>query len=204
MKGIFLHVLVRDNNVDQALRALKKKMQREGIPGDETAELLREAFRAGEPTKIRGDPKTAQARAQEGAARRSHCRSEEESLAGARARATTRNRRRSSAATRPLLKRAALSSGVARSMQRVHHGSLSWGSTDALHGQSRLPGLFGDEPVLFFDHGTRGSIAVEPAKRFAWNAAVGSLGSVFVEHIEQDKCFSRCWLACHSPSPIIV
>jgi small subunit ribosomal protein S21 len=26
-----VHVLVRDNNVDQALRALKKKMQREGI-----------------------------------------------------------------------------------------------------------------------------------------------------------------------------
>jgi ribosomal protein S21 len=26
-----LHILVRDNNVDQALRALKKKMQREGI-----------------------------------------------------------------------------------------------------------------------------------------------------------------------------
>jgi small subunit ribosomal protein S21 len=29
--GIFVQVLVRDNNVDQALRALKKKMQREGI-----------------------------------------------------------------------------------------------------------------------------------------------------------------------------
>ncbi len=28
---IVLHVQVRDNNVDQALRALKKKMQREGI-----------------------------------------------------------------------------------------------------------------------------------------------------------------------------
>lgn len=28
---ILLQVLVRDNNVDQALRALKKKMQREGI-----------------------------------------------------------------------------------------------------------------------------------------------------------------------------
>jgi small subunit ribosomal protein S21 len=27
----FVQVLVRDNNVDQALRALKKKMQREGI-----------------------------------------------------------------------------------------------------------------------------------------------------------------------------
>jgi small subunit ribosomal protein S21 len=26
-----VHVTVRDNNVDQALRALKKKMQREGI-----------------------------------------------------------------------------------------------------------------------------------------------------------------------------
>ncbi len=26
-----MHVQVRDNNVDQALRALKKKMQREGI-----------------------------------------------------------------------------------------------------------------------------------------------------------------------------
>jgi len=29
--GPIVHVLVRDNNVDQALRALKKKMQREGI-----------------------------------------------------------------------------------------------------------------------------------------------------------------------------
>jgi ribosomal protein S21 len=29
--GILVQVLVRDNNVDQALRALKKKMQREGI-----------------------------------------------------------------------------------------------------------------------------------------------------------------------------
>ncbi len=26
-----MHVFVRDNNVDQALRALKKKMQREGL-----------------------------------------------------------------------------------------------------------------------------------------------------------------------------
>ena len=30
-KGCFVQVLVRDNNVDQALKALKKKMQREGI-----------------------------------------------------------------------------------------------------------------------------------------------------------------------------
>jgi small subunit ribosomal protein S21 len=30
-KGAAVQVLVRDNNVDQALKALKKKMQREGI-----------------------------------------------------------------------------------------------------------------------------------------------------------------------------
>jgi len=30
-KGYNLQVLVRDNNVDQALRVLKKKMQREGV-----------------------------------------------------------------------------------------------------------------------------------------------------------------------------
>jgi small subunit ribosomal protein S21 len=31
IRGAHVQVLVRDNNVDQALRALKKKMQREGI-----------------------------------------------------------------------------------------------------------------------------------------------------------------------------
>src|ERR1700760_2398475 len=31
LKGIRVQVLVRDNNVDQALKVLKKKMQREGI-----------------------------------------------------------------------------------------------------------------------------------------------------------------------------
>ncbi|HXL12548.1 MAG TPA: 30S ribosomal protein S21, partial [Bradyrhizobium sp.] len=30
-RGCRVQVLVRDNNVDQALKALKKKMQREGI-----------------------------------------------------------------------------------------------------------------------------------------------------------------------------
>ncbi len=30
-EGIKLQVLVRDNNVDQALRVLKKKLQREGV-----------------------------------------------------------------------------------------------------------------------------------------------------------------------------
>ena len=31
MRDLSVQVVVRDNNVDQALRALKKKMQREGI-----------------------------------------------------------------------------------------------------------------------------------------------------------------------------
>jgi small subunit ribosomal protein S21 len=30
-RGLFVQVLVRDNNVDQALRVLKKKLQREGV-----------------------------------------------------------------------------------------------------------------------------------------------------------------------------
>jgi small subunit ribosomal protein S21 len=29
--GTFMQIIVRDNNVDQALRALKKKLQREGV-----------------------------------------------------------------------------------------------------------------------------------------------------------------------------
>jgi small subunit ribosomal protein S21 len=29
--GFFMQIIVRDNNVDQALRALKKKLQREGV-----------------------------------------------------------------------------------------------------------------------------------------------------------------------------
>ena len=31
VEGIFVQVQVRDNNVEQALRALKKKLQREGV-----------------------------------------------------------------------------------------------------------------------------------------------------------------------------
>ena len=30
-EGLLVQVIVRDNNVDQALKALKKKMQREGV-----------------------------------------------------------------------------------------------------------------------------------------------------------------------------
>ena len=64
-----MQVLVRDNNVDQALKALKKKMQREGI--------FREMKLRGpyeKPSGRRGkggsDPPGPQASAQEDAARR--------------------------------------------------------------------------------------------------------------------------------------
>ena len=74
-------------------------------------------------------------------------------------------------------------------------------SMDALHRQCRLAGFFGDKPVLFFDDGARGSIAVEPAENVAGNSAIGSLRPVFVDHVEQDESFSRCRLSCHGPSP---
>ena len=60
-----MQVLVRDNNVDQALKALKKKMQREGI--------FREMKLRGhyeKPSEKRGGPQGAQAGAQEAATRR--------------------------------------------------------------------------------------------------------------------------------------
>ena len=40
MKGYVLQILVRDNNVDQAMKVLKKKMQREGV----FRELKRQRF----------------------------------------------------------------------------------------------------------------------------------------------------------------
>jgi small subunit ribosomal protein S21 len=42
--------MVRDNNIDQALRVLKKKMQREGVFREmKRRRFLREAVRKGEP-----------------------------------------------------------------------------------------------------------------------------------------------------------
>ena len=39
-----MQVFVRDNNVDQALKALKRKMQREGISRNEASRPLRKAL----------------------------------------------------------------------------------------------------------------------------------------------------------------
>ena len=49
-KEYFLQVFVRDNDVDQALRVLKKKMQREGVFREmKRTRFLREAVREIEP-----------------------------------------------------------------------------------------------------------------------------------------------------------
>ena len=65
-----MQVLVRDNNVDQALKALKKKMQREGIFREMK---LRGHYEKPSERKVKGEggsgPPGAQARAQAPAAR---------------------------------------------------------------------------------------------------------------------------------------
>jgi small subunit ribosomal protein S21 len=66
-----VQVIVRDNNVDQALRALKKKMQREGIfremklrghyekPSEEKTRRKAEAIRRARKLKRKRDMKEA-------------------------------------------------------------------------------------------------------------------------------------------------
>jgi len=57
---------------------------------------------------------------------------------------------------------------------------LRWraGAADAFDRQGGAAGLFGDKPVLFFDHGTRRGIAVHAAKEFPRNSAIGPLRAV--------------------------
>jgi ribosomal protein S21 len=100
-----VQVLVRDNNVDQALKALKKKMQREGI------------FRE---MKGGSDPPGPQARAQEDAARRfasDEAPSHPGRRSGRRQRRWTRTQRRTTALR--LIVRAEFGSIVARADARA-------------------------------------------------------------------------------------
>ena len=56
-----MQVFVRDNDVNSALRVLKKKMQREGtLPRDEAATGLRETFGAPGAGEERGYPSSPQ------------------------------------------------------------------------------------------------------------------------------------------------
>jgi hypothetical protein len=85
----------------------------------------------------------------------------------------------------------------------VMAGSFSAGTTDALYGQGRITGLFGDQPILFFDRGTGGSITIEATKDFAWHSPIGPPRTVLIEHIEQSELFSRRGFSCHWRPPVV-
>ena len=87
-----LQVLVRDNNVDQALRILKKKLQREGVLRElKLRRHYEKPSERGDPREGGGDPPRPQAGAQAGDSRGSDRGAEEEAAAAPGAAATVRN-----------------------------------------------------------------------------------------------------------------
>src|SRR5215470_7730456 len=67
-----------------------------------------------------------------------------------------------------------------------------------------VPDFSRDDPVLFFDHGTRSGIAIEAPEDIARHSAIGTQRAVFVNHIEKREFNARCRLACHFAFPVIV
>ena len=77
-----MQIIVRDNNVDQALRALKKKLQREGVYREmKLRRHYEKPSREARPRARRRDPPRPQARAQARGARRRPLRTALPSLA---------------------------------------------------------------------------------------------------------------------------
>src|SRR5262245_35702363 len=60
-----------------------------------------------------------------------------------------------------------------------------------------VPDFSRDDPVLFFDDGTRGGIAIEAPEDVARHSAIGTQRAVFVNHVEKREFNARCRLACH-------
>ena len=118
-EGARVQVLVRDNNVDQALKALKKKMQREGIFREMKLRGHYEKPSEKEGAREGGsDPPGPQARAQEDAARRPAA---DEAACGSRCRWRGRPggaRRRRRASFR-LIRRPHAAADFVRSMARA-------------------------------------------------------------------------------------
>jgi len=54
----------------------------------------------------------------------------------------------------------------------------------AFYRKGRSARFLGDQPILFFNDGPRGSIAVNAAEDVAWHSAIGTLRTVFVDHVE--------------------
>src|SRR5215472_10364666 len=67
-----------------------------------------------------------------------------------------------------------------------------------------VPDFSRDDPVLFFDDGTRGGIAIEAPEDVARHSAIGTQRAVFVNHVEKREFNARCGLACHVGFPVIV
>ena len=82
---------------------------------------------------------------------------------------------------------------------RVLTLSFSAGSADAHDDRVGFAGSFGDQPILFFDCGARGRIAIHATKDFNWNSAVRLLRTILVEHVEQREFWSGRRFSCHSP-----
>src|SRR5271155_5635792 len=81
---------------------------------------------------------------------------------------------------------------------RVLTLSFSAGSADAHDDRVGFSGSFGDQPILFFDCGARGRIAIQATKDFNWNSAVRSLGTILVKHVEEREFWSGRRFSCHS------
>src|SRR5215468_2481085 len=90
---------------------------------------------------------------------------------------------------------------VARRARRLV-GFLAAGATYALDDQGRTAGFFGDQPILFFDGGTRRRIAVMAAEHLVRHPAIGALSAVLIDHVEQGEFSPRCRLSCHCLSPV--
>jgi len=70
-------------------------------------------------------------------------------------------------------------------------------SANAVYGQGGIAGFLSDLPVLFFDGGASGRIAVDAAQHGTGNSAIGPLGAVFVEDIEHHEFSAGRWLSGH-------
>ena len=86
--------------------------------------------------------------------------------------------------------------GVSRRSQDLV-GFLAARAVHAFYRQGRSTRALGDEPVLLFDDGARGRVAIQAAKDIARHPAIGALRTIFVNHVEKREFDSRCGLACH-------
>lgn len=86
--------------------------------------------------------------------------------------------------------------GVSRRSQNLV-GFLAPGAVQAFYRQGRSTRALSDEPVLLFDDGARGGVAIQAAKDIARHPAIGALRTIFVNHVEKREFDSRCGLACH-------